>query len=141
EELIPVSCVSWLMGSQGWTFDQQLGSSGDALDGLSYLHQRYTSEDLRYSGRVTVPLLWDRALGRVVSNESADIVRMFNTAFDGLTGSSLDFYPQALQAEIDGINQRVYETVNNGVYRAGFATTQEAYEEAFDALFESLDWL
>lgn len=141
ESLIPVSWVSWLMGDQRWTFDQSLGSNGDALDGLSYLHQRYTSEDPDYSGRVTVPLLWDRAQGRIVSNESADILRMFNSAFDGLTGSRLDVYPEALREQIERTNARVYETVNNGVYRAGFATTQEAYEEAFDALFASLDWL
>lgn len=141
ESLIPVSCVSWLMGEQGWTFDTALGSSGDGLDELCYLHQRYTSEDPHYSGRVTVPLLWDRKLGRIVSNESADILRMFNAAFDGLTGSRLDLYPARLQSEIERINERVYETVNNGVYRAGFATSQQAYEEAFQDLFESLDWL
>lgn len=141
ENLIDVSVVSWLMGTDGWTFDRALGSSGDHLDGLSYLHERYTSEDPHYTGRVTVPALWDRQRGRVVSNESAEIVRMFNSAFDGLTDSRLDFYPPALRSEIDTINQRVYDTVNNGVYRAGFATRQAPYEEAFDALFDSLDWL
>src|SRR5690606_16748395 len=107
----------------------------------SYLHQRYTSEDSQYTGRVTVPLLWDKQRQRVVSNESAEIIRMFNTAFDGLTGSGLDLYPEPLRAEIDALNARIYPDVNNGVYRAGFATTQQAYEEAFDEVFSALDWL
>jgi putative glutathione S-transferase len=141
EDLIPVSCVSWLMGEHGWTFDKSLGSSGDALDGLDYLHQRYTADDPHYSGRVTVPVLWDSKHGCVVSNESAEILRMFNSAFDELTGSRLDLYPEALRAEIDSLNERIYDSVNNGVYKAGFATSQEAYEDAFRALFDSLDWL
>jgi putative glutathione S-transferase len=141
ESLIDVSVVSWLMGEQGWTFDPATGSSGEALDQLRYLHQRYTAEDPHYSGRVTVPLLWDKQRQRIVSNESAEILRMFNSAFDGLTGTRLDFYPEPLRPQIDALNQQIYDMVNNGVYRCGFATTQEAYEEAFDALFASLDWL
>lgn len=141
EPLIDVSVVSWLMGEQGWTFDQATGSSGDALDGLRYLHQRYTSDDPRYTGRVTVPVLWDRQAGCIVNNESAEIIRIFNEAFDELTGSRLDFYPTPLRAEIDRLNDRIYPAVNNGVYRAGFATSQKAYEAAFDRLFAELDYL
>lgn len=141
QPLIGVSVVSWLMGKQGWTFDPATGSSGDALHGFSQLHQVYTRDDSAYSGRVTVPTLWDREQKRIVSNESAEIVRMFNQAFDGLTGSTLDLYPEPLRAEIDALNERIYPQVNNGVYRAGFATTQAAYEEAFEELFDALDWL
>ena len=141
EPLIEVSVVGWLMREHGWTFDRHFGSSGDRLDDLSYLHQRYTSDDPHYSGRVTVPTLWDRQSGGIVSNESAEIIRMFNSAFDELTGNRLDFYPQPLRERIDQLNERIYPAVNNGVYRAGFATTQEAYEEAFDELFAALDEL
>jgi putative glutathione S-transferase len=140
-ELIDVSVVSWLMREQGWTFDTETGSSGDALDGLQFLHQRYTRDDAQYTGRVTVPLLWDKQQQRIVSNESAEIIRMFNSAFDGITGNDLDLYPEALRGEIDELNARIYPAVNNGVYRAGFATTQEAYEEAFGTLFDELDRL
>ncbi|WP_043311327.1 glutathione S-transferase family protein [Pseudomonas sp. ML96] len=139
--LIDVSVVSWLMREQGWTFDAETGSSGDALDGLHFLHQRYTLDDPRYTGRVTVPLLWDKQQQRIVSNESAEIIRMFNSAFDGITGNDLDLYPEALRGEIDALNARIYPAVNNGVYRAGFATTQEAYAEAFGTLFDELDQL
>ncbi|MDF3840968.1 glutathione S-transferase family protein [Pseudomonas citronellolis] len=139
--LIDVSVVSWLMRENGWTFDRSLGSTGDALDGLQFLHQRYTREDPHYTGRVTVPVLWDKQRKRIVSNESAEIIRMFNSAFDGLTGNDLDLYPTPLQGEIDALNERIYPAVNNGVYRAGFATSQEAYEEAFVTLFEELDCL
>ncbi|MDO7911477.1 glutathione S-transferase family protein [Pseudomonas sp. 22-AL-CL-001] len=141
EPIIGVSVVSWLMGEHGWTFDRDHGSTGDAVDGLQYLYQRYTQDDSRYTGRVTVPVLWDRQAQRIVNNESADIVRLFNHAFDDLTGNDLDLYPSALQPTIDGLNARIYPAVNNGVYRAGFATTQQAYEEAFDALFAELDQL
>ncbi|MBH3433223.1 glutathione S-transferase family protein [Pseudomonas citronellolis] len=139
--LIEVSVVSWLMRENGWTFDRSLGSTGDALDGLEFLHQRYTRDDPHYTGRVTVPVLWDKQRKRIVSNESAEIIRMFNSAFDGLTGNDLDLYPTPLQGEIDALNERIYPAVNNGVYRAGFATSQEAYEEAFVTLFEELDCL
>ncbi len=141
ESLIDVSVVSWLMLENGWTFDQQKGSSGDALDNLTFLHQRYTADDPHYTGRVTVPVLWDKQQQRIVSNESAEIIRMFNSAFDELTGNRLDFYPSALQATIDELNERIYPAVNNGVYRAGFATSQQAYEEAFDDVFAELDEL
>jgi len=141
ENLIDVSVVSWLMGEHGWTFDKQLGSTGDKLDGFDYLHQRYTRDDPNYTGRVTVPVLWDKQEQRIVNNESSQIIRIFNSAFDGLTGNRLDLYPEPLRTKIDALNERIYPAVNNGVYRAGFATSQSAYEEAFDALFAELDAL
>jgi putative glutathione S-transferase len=141
EQLIDVSVVSWLMLENGWTFDTQKGSTGDPLDDHQFLHQRYTTDDPHYTGRVTVPVLWDKKLQRIVSNESAEIIRMFNTAFDELTGNRLDLYPTALQARIDQLNEEIYPNVNNGVYRAGFATSQGAYEEAYDGVFAELDAL
>ncbi|KQQ59879.1 glutathionyl-hydroquinone reductase YqjG [Pseudomonas sp. Leaf127] len=141
EALINVSVVSWLMLENGWTFDKATGSSGDALDNLDFLHQRYTEDDPQYTGRVTVPLLWDKQLKRIVSNESAEIIRMFNSAFNDLTGNHLDLYPEPLRGEIDALNEQIYPAVNNGVYRAGFATSQSAYEQAFDEVFAKLDEL
>lgn len=141
ESLIDVSVVSWLMLENGWTFDKAHGSSGDKLDGFNFMHQRYTADTADYTGRVTVPVLWDKKLKRIVSNESAEIIRMFNSAFNALTGNTLDFYPQALHSTIDSLNERVYPAVNNGVYRAGFATSQQAYESAFDDVFAELDHL
>ena len=141
ESLIDVSVVSWLMLENGWTFDKNLGSTGDKLDHFNFMHQRYTADTADYTGRVTVPVLWDKQTNRIVNNESAEIIRMFNSAFDELTGNDLDFYPAPLRAEIDALNERIYPAVNNGVYRAGFATSQQAYEEAFDELFGELDQL
>jgi putative glutathione S-transferase len=141
ESLIDVSVVSWLMLENGWTFDKNLGSTGDKLDHFNFMHQRYTADTADYTGRVTVPVLWDKQTNRIVSNESAEIIRMFNSAFDDLTGNDLDFYPAPLRSEIDALNERIYPAVNNGVYRAGFATSQQAYEEAFDELFAELDRL
>ncbi|CAI8950821.1 glutathionyl-hydroquinone reductase YqjG [Pseudomonas sp. IT-196MI5] len=141
ENLIDVSVVSWLMLENGWTFDQNLGSTGDKLDHFDFMHQRYTADTADYTGRVTVPVLWDKQQKRIVSNESSEIIRMFNSAFDDLTGNDLDFYPAPLGGEIDALNERIYPAVNNGVYRAGFATSQLAYEEAFDDVFAELDRL
>ncbi|KHA69843.1 glutathionyl-hydroquinone reductase YqjG [Pseudomonas chlororaphis] len=141
ENLIDVSVVSWLMLENGWTFDTALGSTGDKLDDFDFMHQRYTADTADYTGRVTVPVLWDKKLKRIVSNESAEIIRMFNSAFDDLTGNDLDFCPAPLRGEIDALNERIYPAVNNGVYRAGFATSQQAYEEAFDEVFAELDHL
>lgn len=141
ESLIDVSVVSWLMLENGWTFDKTHGSSGDKLDDFTYMHQRYTADTASYTGRVTVPVLWDKKLKRIVSNESAEIIRMFNSAFNELTGNQLDFYPEALRSTIDALNERIYPAVNNGVYRAGFATSQKAYEAAFDDVFAELDHL
>jgi putative glutathione S-transferase len=129
------------MLENGWTFDQSHGSTGDKLDHFDFMHQRYTADTANYTGRVTVPVLWDKQQNRIVNNESAEIIRMFNGAFDELTGNDLDFYPEPLRAEIDALNERIYPAVNNGVYRAGFATSQQAYEEAFDQLFTELDRL
>jgi putative glutathione S-transferase len=129
------------MGSEGWTFEPGPEATGDTLHGAKRLHEIYTRAVPDYSGRVTVPVLWDKERGTIVNNESSEIIRMLGTAFDGIGAAPGDYYPQALRAEIDRVNERVYATVNNGVYRAGFATTQEAYEEAVTELFASLDWL
>jgi len=141
ESLIDVSVVSWLMRENGWTFDKQTGSTGDPLDGHTFMYQRYLADNADYTGRVTVPVLWDKKLQRIASNESSEIIRMFNSAFDELTGNTLDLYPEALRPEIDRLNDRIYPAVNNGVYRAGFATSQGAYEAAFDDVFAELNAL
>jgi putative glutathione S-transferase len=141
ERMIDVSVVHWHMGEQGWTFETAPGATGDRLYGSSFLYQIYVRAQADYTGRVTVPTLWDTKRQTIVNNESADIVRMLNSAFDGAGARLGDYYPPALRTEIDAVNARVYDTVNNGVYKAGFATTQEAYEEAVTALFESLGWL
>src|SRR6202166_4487625 len=139
--LIDVSVVHWLMAEQGWSFAAGDGVVPDPIGGAHYLHEVYTRSEPTYSGHVTVPVLWDRRTGTIVNNESSEIIRLFNTAFDGIGAKAGDYYPEALRTEIDGLNARIYATVNNGVYRAGFATTQEAYEEAVGPLFETLDWL
>ena len=139
EDYISVSVVSPDMLEHGWTFDKVNHSTGDALFDSEFMHQIYTRNKADYSGRVTVPVLWDKKTQRIVSNESAEIIRMFNCAFNALTGNERDFYPQLLRSEIDEVNEFVYHNINNGVYRAGFATTQEAYTEAFDDLFAALD--
>ena len=139
ESLIDVSVVAWLMGANGWTFDTAQGSTGDNLDHLDFMYQRYLADTPDFTGRVTVPVLWDKQHKRIVSNESAEIIRMFNSAFDGITGNCLDFYPEVLRDRIDRLNDAIYPAVNNGVYRAGFATSQAAYEQAFDDVFEELD--
>jgi len=141
EDLIGVSVVSPIMLERGWTFEKSEGSTGDPLYGAKTLGEIYLKANAKYSGRVTVPVLWDKQRETIVSNESAEIIRMFNSAFNALTGDSTDYYPEALRGEIDAINKPIYETVNNGVYRCGFATTQEAYEEPFWQLFKTLDML
>lgn len=141
EHLISVSVVHHHLGKDGWTFLAEDGGTGDHLYGLRFLHQIYTKADPTYSGRVTVPVLWDKKLETIVSNESAEIIRMLNSAFDEWGEPSLDFYPEALREEIDALNAMIYPRVNNGVYRAGFATSQEAYDEAFREVFETLDAL
>jgi putative glutathione S-transferase len=140
-ELIDVSVVHWLMGEDGWTFEPSAGVIPDGVNGTSFLHQIYTLSDPDCTSRVTVPILWDKVRQRIVSNESSDILRMFNSAFDGLGALSGDYYPQERRDEIDAVNARVYATLNNGVYRAGFATTQSAYETAVSEVFATLDWL
>ncbi|MDY6840679.1 MAG: glutathione S-transferase family protein, partial [Pseudomonadota bacterium] len=143
EKHISVSVVHPDMLENGWEFRPDSEQHRDHLHGFRFMHQVYTRAAPEYSGRVTVPALWDKKKETIASNESAEIIRMFNSAFDGLEGvcTDLDFYPGELQGEIDEINARVYDTVNNGVYKAGFATAQDKYEEAYNALFDSLDWL
>ncbi|MGM0769440.1 MAG: glutathione S-transferase family protein [Pseudomonadota bacterium] len=143
EKHIPVSVVHPDMVENGWEFRPGDERHRDHLHDFQFLHQLYTRAAPDYSGRVTVPTLWDTEKQTIASNESAEIIRMFNSVFDGLDGvrTDIDFYPEPLQDEIDDINARVYDTVNNGVYKAGFATAQDKYEEAYAALFETLDWL
>jgi putative glutathione S-transferase len=141
EAMIPVSVVHWHMGARGWTFEPGPGVIPDPIHHAATLADVYTAADPKYTGRVTVPVLWDKRRGTIVNNESAEIIRMFNSAFDGLGAAPGDYYPADLHSEIDALNTRIYATVNNGVYKAGFATTQAAYEEAVQPLFETLDWL
>lgn len=141
EDLVSVSVVAPKMPEEtGWSFTDQ-GSSGDAVNGKDHLWQVYVAAQPDYSGRVTVPVLWDKERQTIVSNESAEIIRMFNSAFNELTGNDEDFYPEPLRENIDAINARVYDDINNGVYKAGFATTQAAYDEAVTNLFAALDWV
>ncbi|PMR72507.1 glutathione S-transferase family protein [Billgrantia endophytica] len=139
DALVGASHVSPLMLDQGWSYHEDEGASGDPVNGVEFHRELYTLTDPRYTGRVTVPALWDKREGRIVNNESADLVRMFNDAFDGLTGNRLDFYPQELRETIDAVNEDVYEHINNGVYKSGFATEQAVYETHVVALFEALD--
>jgi glutathionyl-hydroquinone reductase len=141
EGAISLSVVHWLLGDRGWTFDEGRGVIPDPVFGARELREFYVRARPDYSGRVTVPVLWDKRTGTIVNNESSEIIRMFNSAFDGVGAAAGDYYPSELREEIDALNARIYATVNNGVYRAGFARTQEAYEEAFRALFETLDLL
>lgn len=141
EDVISLSVVSYHMGAEGWTFDALTGSTGDPLNGKTRLSEIYVLADAHYTGRVSVPTLWDKQRRTIVNNESSEIIRMLNSAFDALTPAKLDLYPAALREEIDRINDLVYPNVNNGVYRTGFATTQQAYEESFGKLFDTLDKL
>lgn len=142
EDMISVSRVAPHMGEEGWTFaPADADGDPDPIHGARHLYEVYRAADPRYTGRVTVPTLWDKEKGAIVNNESAEIIRMLNSAFDGVGAAAGNYYPEELRDEIDRINTRVYESVNNGVYRAGFATSQEAYEEAVGPLFETLDWL
>ncbi len=142
EKLIDISIVDPKMPDEhGWMFTGENGSTPDPINHAKALWQVYQAADPHFSGRVTVPVLWDKKRDTIVSNESAEIIRMFNSAFDAVTGNTLDFYPEPLRDEIDLVNQRVYDTLNNGVYKAGFATSQAAYDEAVITLFETLDEL
>jgi glutathionyl-hydroquinone reductase len=136
EDLISVSVVEPLMLEHGWEFSE---TYPDDLYGMDYLHQIYTLAEPEVTTRVTVPVLWDKERQTIVSNESSEIIRMLNSAFDGITGNTADYYPQALRAEIDRLNDWIYPTINNGVYRSGFATSQSAYEAAYHDLFAALD--
>ena len=142
EDLITTSAVHPDMLSDGWTFEKDDdGATGDTLYGLPFARDIYTKADPTFSGRVTVPILWDKANETIVSNESSEIIRMFNSAFDGLTGGTLDFWPTAMRDDIAPVNDRIYDTLNNGVYKSGFASTQAAYDAAVGPLFDTLDWL
>ncbi|MFS4581279.1 glutathione S-transferase family protein [Phaeobacter sp. C3_T13_0] len=139
---ISVSVVHPDMLDKGWSFAKDdHGATGDDLFGYDHTYQIYTQADPQYSGRVTVPILWDKKENTIASNESADIIRMFNSAFDDITGNLDDYWPEELREPIEAVNSRIYSTLNNGVYKCGFATTQEAYDAAVDPLFDTLDWL
>lgn len=139
---ISVSAVHPDMLKNGWEFREDFdGATGDTLFASRYMHQVYTKAKPDVSGRVTVPVLWDKETGKIVSNESSEIIRMFNSAFDGVTGDDLDFWPKDLRDAIEPVSDRIYDTLNNGVYKSGFATTQQAYDAAVHPLFETLDWL
>jgi putative glutathione S-transferase len=141
EDMITISVVHWRMLENGWTFEPGEGVIPDTINQARYVYEIYRQADPAYTGRATVPILWDKATSTIVSNESSEIIRMFNSAFDGVGARAGDYYPEPLRAEIDALNVRIYDTVNNGVYQAGFATTQQAYEEAVVPLFETLDML
>ena len=141
DDVVSVSVVEPALSDQGWRFGDYPGSTRDEVNGTTYLHELYTHADPAVSGRATVPVLWDKKRGTIVNNESAEILRMFNTGFGDLGDTTVDLYPEDLRAEIDALNERIYPRLNNGVYRAGFATTQEAYEEAFVEVFAMLDEL
>jgi putative glutathione S-transferase len=138
---IGLSVTHWLMLEDGWTFEPAPGVVPDTVTNARFLHEIYAKSEPRYSGRVTVPVLWDKQTSRIVNNESADIIRMFNSAFDRVGALPGDYYPEDLRTEIDALNKRIYDTLNNGVYKAGFAGSQEAYDEAVAPVFETLDWL
>ena len=142
EDLITVSVVHPDMLSDGWTLaDDYPGATGDTLYGVPFLRDIYLKADPKISGRVTVPILWDKKTETIVSNESSEIIRMFNSAFNDLTSNTDDYWPQDLHDAIEPVNDRIYDTLNNGVYRSGFATTQDAYDEAVTQLFDTMDWL
>ncbi|WGW04963.1 glutathione S-transferase family protein [Tropicibacter oceani] len=142
EDVISVSVVHPDMLDEGWTFEtDQDGATGDDLYGLPYLRDIYIKSDAGVTGRATVPVLWDKQGQTIVSNESSEIIRMFNSAFDAITGNTDDYWPAPLREAIEPVNARIYDTLNNGVYKSGFATSQEAYDAAVHPLFETLDWL
>jgi glutathionyl-hydroquinone reductase len=142
ENHISLSAVHPDMLGDGWTFATDFpGATGDTLFAYPYARDIYTRADPKFSGRVTVPILWDKVNETIVSNESSEIIRMFNTAFNEITGNTADYWPEHLRDDIETVNSRVYDTVNNGVYKCGFATTQTAYDEAVHPLFDSLDWI
>lgn len=141
EGLIPVTVVNPVLGDQGWQFGGYPGADEDPLFGAAHIHEIYTRADPAFTGRATVPVLWDMQRGMMVNNESADILRMFDTAFEGLAPSDLTLYPADLAAEIDALNPVIYDRLNNGVYKAGFASSQAAYDEAVEGVFDTLDML
>jgi len=140
-DAISVSVVHPLMPEDSWVFGDYPGATPDHLNGVKHLYELYQRANPHHDSQVTVPVLWDKQQQTIVNNESSEIIRMLNSAFDKFADSDVDFYPLALQEKIDSINELVYNTINNGVYRAGFATTQAAYDRAFDILFTTLDKL
>jgi len=140
EQIIGLSVVEADMFDEGWTFEEQ-GKYSDELYGLRYMHEIYTRADKNFTGQITVPVLWDKKLNTIVNNESSEIIRMLNSAFNDFTDVKTDYYPDFMRDKIDAINQPVYENINNGVYRCGFATSQDVYEKAFDRLFNELETL
>lgn len=140
ENIIGLSIVEPDMLTQGWTFSAE-GQYIDQLHGFKYMHEIYTHADKKFTGQITVPVLWDTKLNTIVNNESSEIIRMLNSAFNEFTDIKTDYYPENLRENIDVVNQRIYDHINNGVYRCGFATTQDSYESAFDRLFNELDWV
>ena len=140
EKMISVSVVHWLMVENGWTFNDAPGVVPDPIHGARFLHQIYIAARPDYSGRVTVPVLWYKHQGRIVNNESSEIIRMLTHAFDEVGARPGDYYPEALREEIDAVNARIYDGCNNGVYKSGFATSQTAYDEAVAEVFDTLDW-
>jgi putative glutathione S-transferase len=141
EDMISVSVVNWYMGEDGWSFDEGEGVVPDPVFGANHLRDVYAAAMEDYTGRVTVPVLLDKQTKQIVSNESSEIIRMFNSSFDELGAKPGDYFPADLQSEIDAVNERVYDTFNNGVYKSGFATTQAAYEKAVYPLFDTMDWM
>ncbi len=141
KDVIGVSVVEPALTREGWRFGDYPGSTPDTVNGVTYMHELYARADPHFTGRATVPVLWDKKRATIVNNESADILRMMNDGFGALASSTLDLYPEAYRAAIDAFNERIYPGLNNGVYRAGFATTQLAYEEAFLDVFATLDWV
>lgn len=141
EDVISISVVEPALSDEGWRFGTYPGADTDTVNGATFMHEIYTKADPHYTGRATVPVLWDKQRGTIVNNESADILRILNSGFGALADDSVDLYPEALRGEIDALNDYIYPRLNNGVYRAGFATTQQAYEEAFHDVFTALDTL
>ena len=140
EDIISISIVDPIMDDEGWVFGESKRSDFDPLPHIRHIHEIYTRSVPNYTGRASVPILWDRKLGVIVNNESSDIIRMMNKVFENIVPNTADYFPQHLGSEIEKINIKIYENINNGVYKAGFATTQEAYQEAVEALFVALDW-
>jgi glutathionyl-hydroquinone reductase len=141
EDVISVSVVDPVIAEHGWAFSDAPGCTRDTVNGFEYLRQVYTAADPTYTGRVTVPVLWDKQRQTIVNNESSEIIRMLNSSFDAFTPIATDYYPEPLRSRIDEVNAFVYDRVNNGVYRCGFAGSQQAYDKAFDTLFAALDVL
>ena len=140
ESAITASTVDWFMDDDGWYFSSRDGATPDPINGAERMWEVYRAADKQFTGRVTVPVLWDREQSTIVNNESAEIIRMLNSAFDDVSASGQDYYPAALAGRIEEVNERIYHTVNNGVYKCGFARSQSAYDESFKELFDSLDW-